>query len=60
MCEECENPAAPHLSYNEKRKRISATWQPARKAGRQFIAVKVSDPAPQRDTDVGVSRRRTD
>jgi len=46
MCEECENPAAPHLSYTEKRKRIDATWQPARKAGRQFLAVKLAARAP--------------
>jgi len=51
MCEECENPAAAHLSYNEKRKRISAKWQPARKAGRPFVAVKVPDPAREDDAD---------
>ena len=51
MCEECENPAAVHLSYNEKRKRISAAWQPARKTGRQFAAVKVSNPPRQDDAE---------
>jgi len=52
MCEECENPAAVHLNYSEKRKRIAATWQPARKGGRPFVASTVSDPAPRKaETD---------
>lgn len=49
MCEECENPAAPQLSYNDKRKRIAATWQPARKGGRPFVAVRLPDRAPDAD-----------
>jgi uncharacterized protein (DUF736 family) len=57
MCEECENPAAAHLSYNEKRKRINATWQPARKTGRPFVAMKLSDPAPAREPDASAKRR---
>lgn len=57
MCEECENPAAPQLSYSDKRKRIAATWQPARKGGRQF-AMKVSSPAPRLDADDRDETRR--
>lgn len=45
MCEECENPNALHLSYAEKRKRISAVWKPARKAGKPMIASATSTPA---------------
>jgi hypothetical protein len=45
MCEECESPNALHLTYAEKRKRISAVWKPARKAGRPMIASETSAPA---------------
>jgi hypothetical protein len=56
MCEDCENPSAPHLTYAAKRKRISAVWQPARRAGKPFVVETVAsgsapadaEPAPQR------------
>jgi hypothetical protein len=56
MCEDCDNPSTPHLTYAEKHKRISAVWQPARRAGKPFVIETVApgsapaeaEPAPQR------------
>jgi len=60
MCEECENPNALHLTYAEKRKRISAVWKPARKAGRPMIASAAAAPAAAPAGDGGSTPSRND
>ena len=59
MCEECETPGALHLTYAEKRKRISAIWKPARKTG-QFAATQTPTPVTSPAGKAGQPGRRKD
>jgi len=60
MCEECENPNALHLTYAEKRKRISAVWKPAKKSGGPFAVTQTPAPDQAPSGNADQSGRRKD